>query len=896
MSKYQDPSANTGAGPKPTSFLHLIEDDGSIAPPVRVARYLAQSLGADASTLPDDAQADDANMSLTARRGVPSIPLLKERGCDYRVVGVFGGQSSGKSTLLNQLFATRFDTMNEDQGRTQTTKGCFLSKARCDAANADPHGEGLFVMDFEGTDGVERGEDQSFERQLSLFALSVADTLIINMWANEVGRFNAANLSLLQTVFEVNLQLNAHEADNDGGSRHATPADAKPTLLFVLRDFTAGTLDKAEEVITTGLHKIWERISKPEQFAESKLEDLFLLRFCSLPHYVLQRNEFDKAVNELRQWFLNPKNGNYLYKHIKRGNFRAIPLDGVAQYLESCWQSICSQRDLDIPTQREMLARLRCAELADALIAEHEVDVQKRCTRIAEGRLVPNITGWVRAVTKHRLQLFERDTKHYAPRVVEEQLEHLRKMLDKISEQAIAAQCKKIADALVRTCDAKVQHVMHMAMQSVLPRLAAEWYQKIDDARQAAVKACKGEGASTTAAIEEARRAQSKVTVGPTVLKFWQFVSQEITDVTAALRESLDNASPAAGAGAGSKSDEGDTPTSATKSSSGVSRDFELRSPDASHSEEDARTTLLSCLTNDPEATERTMAQLAVGMQHRVTQQIEAITAGPASAMSNTFDRVLGQNPDGTTRYLSTVTGLDKCFGPSRAAGLLLLACVTVNRLSMAEAAIGAFGEDTEEQTKRRLVAKMVEQWQKEAMFLEFGIETNPKVLIGAPTYPTLPNAGRDETRAAARAAFEQLVLLSASSVDQAYLLYNQHCQFKHEMLLKQIEAGQGSIPAWVVIMLLLLGANEIWWLLTNPHMLLFGCVVAWFFFSNWITAQWQRFEESGPAGIVLPAKAGLQMIHRVYTQHVQPLIGGGRGPRPAAAVEGDARRAKKEQ
>ena len=38
---------------------------------------------------------------------------------------VFGSQSTGKSTLLNALFGTRFDVMDESR-RKQTTKGIWM--------------------------------------------------------------------------------------------------------------------------------------------------------------------------------------------------------------------------------------------------------------------------------------------------------------------------------------------------------------------------------------------------------------------------------------------------------------------------------------------------------------------------------------------------------------------------------------------------------------------------------------------------------------------------------------------------------------------------------------------------------------------------------------------------
>lgn len=73
-------------------------------------------------------------------------------GLDYNMVAVFGSQSTGKSTLLNRLFSTEFACMSSG-ARQQTTKGLWLAKAK----GAVPP---LLVMDVEGTDGRERGENQ----------------------------------------------------------------------------------------------------------------------------------------------------------------------------------------------------------------------------------------------------------------------------------------------------------------------------------------------------------------------------------------------------------------------------------------------------------------------------------------------------------------------------------------------------------------------------------------------------------------------------------------------------------------------------------------------------------------------------------------------------------------
>jgi hypothetical protein len=87
--------------------------------------------------------------------------------------------------------------MDENQ-RSQTTKGIWMSRGR---------GMHVLVMDVEGTDGRERGEDQDFERKSALFSMATSEVIILNLWEHQVGLYQGANMGLLKTVFEVNLQL-----------------------------------------------------------------------------------------------------------------------------------------------------------------------------------------------------------------------------------------------------------------------------------------------------------------------------------------------------------------------------------------------------------------------------------------------------------------------------------------------------------------------------------------------------------------------------------------------------------------------------------------------------------------------------------------------------------------
>ena len=98
--------------------------------------------------------------------------------------------------------------MAEDE-RKQTTKGIWMSKNKKSHAVTDSKkmADNILVMDVEGTDGRERGEDQDFERKSALFALATSEVLIVNIWEHQVGLYQGANMGLLKVVFEVNLEL-----------------------------------------------------------------------------------------------------------------------------------------------------------------------------------------------------------------------------------------------------------------------------------------------------------------------------------------------------------------------------------------------------------------------------------------------------------------------------------------------------------------------------------------------------------------------------------------------------------------------------------------------------------------------------------------------------------------
>ncbi|KAI0071929.1 root hair defective 3 GTP-binding protein [Panus rudis PR-1116 ss-1] len=352
---------------------------------------------------------------------------LRNVGFDYDIVAVFGSQSTGKSTLLNRLFGTNFDVMDESR-RQQTTKGIWMCKAK---------GANVMVMDVEGTDGRERGEDQDFERKSALFSLASSEVLIVNLWEHQVGLYQGANMGLLKTVFEVNLGI--------FGKKNAEGVNQRTLLLFVIRDHIGTTpLANLEATLTQDMLKIWDSLSKPTELQDRKLSDYFDLAFTALPHKVLAADKFESDVQQLRKRFVDKSRDDYVFKPTYH---KRIPADGVAIYMENIWEQVQSNKDLDLPTQQELLAQFRCDEISSAALVEFNDQAKSQKRPIEAGKVVDGLGGMMRSWKTSALARYDRDASRYHQGVYKRKRADLISVIDSTLSPYFLGQLKNLHKA-----------------------------------------------------------------------------------------------------------------------------------------------------------------------------------------------------------------------------------------------------------------------------------------------------------------------------------------------------------------------------------------------------------------------------------------------------------------
>ncbi|KAL7926656.1 root hair defective 3 GTP-binding protein [Trichoderma austrokoningii] len=354
---------------------------------------------------------------------------VAEAGFNYHLISVFGSQSTGKSTLLNHLFGTTFSVMSETE-RRQTTKGIWLSKNKRETSSGTKMADNILVMDVEGTDGRERGEDQDFERKSALFALATSEVLLINIWEHQVGLYQGANMGLLKTVFEVNMQLFLKD-------KNSTP---RSLLFFVIRDHLGVTpLSALQNTLIQDLTKIWSSISKPQGLEQARIEDYFDFGFAALPHKILQGDKFESEVANLGARFSagHRSNSAELEGGILLPEYhRRIPADGLSVYAEGIWDQIVNNKDLDLPTQQELLAQFRCDEISrEVLLAFDTVltpleEKQAEASKLGKPIVLPDLGAAASEAREKCFKAFEVQASRYHKGVYSRKKQELESKVD----------------------------------------------------------------------------------------------------------------------------------------------------------------------------------------------------------------------------------------------------------------------------------------------------------------------------------------------------------------------------------------------------------------------------------------------------------------------------------
>lgn len=201
-------------------------------------------------------------------------------------------------------------------------------------------------------------------------------------------------------------------------------------LFFVIRDHLGTTpLANLRNTLIQDLQRIWSGLSKPQGMENAKLDDYFDMAFVALPHKILQPEKFVSEVSKLGVRFREGqrelrKDSLLGDQEMERGIFlpeyhRRIPADGFSIYAENVWNQIVNNKDLDLPTQQELMAQFRCDEISrEVMVAFDEAIVpfenkQAEGIRLGTPEVLGGLGAAMRSARMKTVKNFEREASRY---------------------------------------------------------------------------------------------------------------------------------------------------------------------------------------------------------------------------------------------------------------------------------------------------------------------------------------------------------------------------------------------------------------------------------------------------------------------------------------------------
>jgi hypothetical protein len=128
-----------------------------------------------------------------------------------------------------------------------------------------------------------------------------------------------------------------------------------------------------------------------------------------LPHKIFEEEKFYEKCKELRGR-LNSEAQDSLFPKSEDG--KNVPMDGLSLFMSHTWDKIRTQKELNLPDQRIMVASLRCNELKDEALAL----VEKAASKLkdeSEKKMVEGFSNRCTAILKDALAHYDEFAHQY---------------------------------------------------------------------------------------------------------------------------------------------------------------------------------------------------------------------------------------------------------------------------------------------------------------------------------------------------------------------------------------------------------------------------------------------------------------------------------------------------
>lgn len=296
-------------------------------------------------------------------------------------------------------------------------------------------------------------------------------------------------------------------------------------LFFVIRDHVGHTpISSLAQLLSADLDRIWSSLQKPPGLENSQISDFFDFEFAALPHKILQAEKFEAETKILRKRFREVQNQDQILaaNNVAIGAtfgtdapvflpayHRRIPADGFPMYAEGVWSQIITNKDLDLPTQQELLAQYRCDEISTVCVANFDKIMAPFEEQSGAGKgVLAGLGPAMKKARKECLEEFEESAGRYYKPVFKRKREELVSKIDGRLKALVVLQLTELHKRAVRDFEEEVAGFLKVGKGrvpngSVDGGVIYDFRTVVDAAREAALKAFSDESVELVLASED---------------------------------------------------------------------------------------------------------------------------------------------------------------------------------------------------------------------------------------------------------------------------------------------------------------------------------------------------------------------------------------------------------
>jgi protein SEY1 len=782
-------------------------------------------------------------------------------------------QSSGKSTLLNAVFGTDFVEMDSLRGRSQTTKGVWMSIASDTEREGEGHrGRATVVLDLEGSDGRERGEDdQTFEKQTALFALAASDVLLVNVWCNDIGREQASGKPLLRTILQVNLKLfaSSSEGSTDNNNNDELIMKRRSKLVFVIRDRSKTPIELLEKSLGEDVEAVWNSIKKPERFERKSVYELFDVGYFSLPHYEHANDQFVQECKKMRTALMNIPTNTDDGDENSPSSYK-VPSTALPTSMREIWKAVRDNKDLDLPAHAIMVATVRCEEIATmcADAVERSDAIGILCDRANRNEEFNKMLGKeIEAVAKIGFDVYDAETIFFEKNVRENKRRELASKLTTVFKPTLEAHFSNVSKKLLSKLrrDIETQFTTSAHFSSIARKAKEEATNKWNEQMEFAAPTENVDGWNFEIVKDLARMFHKNLeeTLEHEKTEKSALASRNVErtysrQISTAILGTVDEFSREICVCVDNNNNNNNDENNNISSS--LSQKIEEKKyslwPAMRIAYRNSEKKWLDTLETDLSSfdlpkeifdSRKTEAENAV----KIASNAACFEAGDKATdfMKQSFNSLFNKTNEGMPRVWTASDDVAKVAKLARLNAINVLSSLAINRIGSDMPRLKAYAINsfqTEEakqllQSERQKIAKVneiltkaflsvvgekEEEEEEEQRIVEPPFPSEwPQKCFGTTTDDNNNNNNNDDNPNTIKK--ESKIILSPSECRQAYRRFeSETVHFVAQALAAQQNASKdgffGGAPLWMVFMLFVLGWNEIMWFLTHPFQMMF--------------------------------------------------------------------------